>query len=193
MPARTTLIPRDLARVTISPRFFFISLTGSPRRPSLAPSSRISTRTFPSSDQSSRRRPPADVSPDTPALTTSYRYPASSRCFWSSAGYDCGLSRPYPAVRLSPSITILGIADAASEEVARGGSTARDAGVTARLGVCSTALAADGSGCAHAAGAVATAIRTTQRGILSMIASPLCYKTSQRLCPRCFLIPGEHL
>ena len=47
----------------ISARFFFISSTDNPRRPSFAPSATISTRTSPSSAQSSRRSPPADVSP----------------------------------------------------------------------------------------------------------------------------------
>ena len=36
-----------------------------------------------------RRSPPADVSPETPALTTSYLSPAASRRFCSRAGYAC--------------------------------------------------------------------------------------------------------
>ncbi len=64
-------MPRALARLMISSRLRFIASTGSPRRPSLAPSSMTRTFTSPSSDQSSRFSPPADVSPDTPALTTS--------------------------------------------------------------------------------------------------------------------------
>ena len=59
------------ARSMIVARFAFSSAAGRPRRPSLPPSATISTRTSPSSAQSSRLSPPADVSPDTPALTTS--------------------------------------------------------------------------------------------------------------------------
>ena len=75
MPVSTTVIPRARARVMISVRFRFIAATGTPRRPSLAPSSITRILTSPSSDQSRRLRPPADVSPDTPALTTSYAVP----------------------------------------------------------------------------------------------------------------------
>ena len=54
----------------------FISAGASPRKPSLAPSAMTTMRTSPSSAQSSRRSPPAVVSPDTPALTTSNRWPS---------------------------------------------------------------------------------------------------------------------
>ena len=51
---------------------------------------RTSTSTCPLSDQSRRRRPPADVSPDTPAFTTSCGRPASR----TRAGRLRGMPRP---------------------------------------------------------------------------------------------------
>ena len=71
IPVSRTRIPRRLARVMISARFRFIAAGGRPRRPSLPPSSMTSTLTSPSRCQSSRLSPPAEVSPDTPALITS--------------------------------------------------------------------------------------------------------------------------
>ena len=62
------VMSRAFARVMISLRLRFICATGSPRRPSFAPSSITSTSTSPSSDQSSRLKPPADVSPETPGV-----------------------------------------------------------------------------------------------------------------------------
>ena len=49
-----------------------------------------------------RRSPSAEVSPDTPALTTSSAMPASCSFLCSTAGYACSRGRPRPAVRLSP-------------------------------------------------------------------------------------------
>ena len=65
--------PKRLRTLTIVSRFRFISSGGRPRRPSFPPRATIRMRTSPSSDQSRRLRPPAVVSPDTPALTTSNR------------------------------------------------------------------------------------------------------------------------
>ncbi len=52
-------------------RFAFICATGRPRSPSFAPSSRTSTSICFCKTQSSRRKPPAVVSPLMPALITS--------------------------------------------------------------------------------------------------------------------------
>src|SRR5215475_11716301 len=73
------------------------SSAGSPRRPS-----------FPPSAQSRRARPPAEVSPDTPAFITSYLSPSLSRRCWSNIGYASAGDRPRPAVRLSPRMTTRG-------------------------------------------------------------------------------------
>src|SRR6266542_7063898 len=107
-------MPRALARSMMVERFAVISATDSPRRPSLAPSSRMRMRTSPSSDQSSRRTPPAEVSPDKPALTISkFRLaPSILRC--RRAGKDSACARPSPADRLSPSTTMRGRAAGAT-------------------------------------------------------------------------------
>src|SRR6185436_12019147 len=99
---------------------------------SLAPSSSTRIRTSPSNDQSSRRNPPADVSPETPAFTTSYLNPSASRCFWTSEGTDCSTSRPKPAVRLSPRNTIRGRVDA--DAAAGADDAGGDGGDVARAG-----------------------------------------------------------
>ena len=57
---------------------------------------RPASRTSPSSAQSSRRRPPAEVSPDTPAFTTSKSSPAASMRSWSRAGNDWSRRSPSP-------------------------------------------------------------------------------------------------
>ena len=106
-------MPRAWARVMISSRLRRSASTGRPRRPSLAPSSTTRMRTSPLSDHSSRLSPPADVSPETPAFTTSKGCPSLASRAWISAGTDCGGSRPYPAVRLSPRNTIRGRLEAA--------------------------------------------------------------------------------
>ena len=62
--------PRACAVSIMRAKFFFIAATGWPRNASLPPNSRINNFTSPSSAQSIRLAPPADVSPDTPALTT---------------------------------------------------------------------------------------------------------------------------
>src|SRR5438552_17814573 len=101
-------MPRDCAVSTICARFAFNCSTGRPRSPSFPPRATISTLTLPSSAQSRRDSPPADVSPDTPALTTSKSRPSVLRRCWSRDGYDCSTGSPRPAVRLSPRITIRG-------------------------------------------------------------------------------------
>ena len=95
---------------------------------SLPPSATISTRTSPSSAQSSRLRPPADVSPDTPAFTTSIVQPGGIEPLLQQRRDTPALvGRPRPAVRLSPSTTIRGRVSAAGAGVRR-----RRAGRTAR-------------------------------------------------------------
>src|SRR6185503_10517806 len=49
-----------------------------------------------------RRRPAADVSPDTPPFTTRYGRPAESILSWINAGNASCDSSPSPAVRLVP-------------------------------------------------------------------------------------------
>jgi hypothetical protein len=71
IPTSTTRAPAFCAASMMRTRFCFICAIGRPRRPSLAPSSRISTaglcccRLF-----SMRAAPPLEVSPEMLALTT---------------------------------------------------------------------------------------------------------------------------
>ena len=66
-------------------------------------------------DQSSRSRPPEVVSPDTPALIMSTFIPLASKAFCRRAGNAAEADRPRPALRESPSTTILiGLAGAAA-------------------------------------------------------------------------------
>src|SRR5688572_24008090 len=99
---------RVRARSTIAATLRRSSSTGNPRRASFPPSATINTRTSPSSAQSRRLRPPADVSPDTPAFTISYCNPSWFRRCCRSAGYAASAGSPSPAVRLSPSATMRG-------------------------------------------------------------------------------------
>jgi putative ABC transport system ATP-binding protein len=58
-------------------------------------------------DQSSRSRPPEAVSPDTPALIISTFIPLVSKAFCNFAGNAALAGRPSPALKESPSTTIL--------------------------------------------------------------------------------------
>src|SRR5277367_3836789 len=78
-----------------------------PRRASLAPSSTITASVPAGTDQSSRSRPPEEVSPDTPALIMSTSIPLSFKAFCRRAGNAAGPGRPSPALKESPSTTIL--------------------------------------------------------------------------------------
>ena len=85
--------------------------------PSLAPSSTISRSGFCFNNQSTRRTPPAVVSPLCPAFSISVGYPISVNCCSTKAGYAELISSPSPAVRLSPKITILGFNSAVASGV----------------------------------------------------------------------------
>ena len=61
---------------------------------SLAPSSTMAASGLSASAQSSRARPPAVVSPDTPALMTMTLYPFSARAFSNWRVKPCGSGRP---------------------------------------------------------------------------------------------------
>ena len=76
-----------------------------PLRPSFAPSATTATSGRLRSTQSTRRRPPAVVSPLTPAFTTRYGYPSRLSRASTSAGHASSAATPSPAVRLSPSAT----------------------------------------------------------------------------------------
>src|SRR5437773_160509 len=104
MPTSSTRAPAACDRRTMRARFSRVSLTGSPRSPSLAPSSRMTVPGWCSCSARGRRsRPPLVVSPLTLALTIWYPYPcARSRCA-SSATQPCSGRIPSAALRLSPS------------------------------------------------------------------------------------------
>src|SRR4051812_34530447 len=84
-----------------------VTLGSVPRRASLAPSSRITASVPSGTDQSSRSRPPEDVSPDTPALIMSTFIPLDSNDFCKRWGNAADADKPRPALRESPSTTIL--------------------------------------------------------------------------------------
>jgi len=76
-------------------------------------------------DQSSRSRPPEEVSPETPALVMSTSIPLAFNAFWSLAGNASVPASPYPALKESPSTTILiDAAPTAAEDWAKRGSVA---------------------------------------------------------------------
>src|SRR5258706_8358180 len=110
-----------------------IASTVMPRKPSFPPSSRTSVSIFRLSSQSIRRRPPAVVSPLTPALTTVKFQPAASILFCSKAGKASLGSSPKPAAKLSPRTTTVLRDSAAAESEARAvGGVAHAAKVMAR-------------------------------------------------------------
>src|SRR5258708_14977751 len=78
-----------------------------PRKASLAPSSRMTASVPAGTDQSSRSRPPEEVSPDTRALIMSTAIPLACRAFCKRAGNAAGPGRPSPALSESPNTTIL--------------------------------------------------------------------------------------
>ena len=108
MPASTTGMPRALAFSMMAERFALMDATVCPLRPSLAPSATIIQSMRCRKTQSSRVRPPAVVSPLTPAFTTRWGYPASRRRFCSTDGKLSSRAIPVPAARESPSTRITG-------------------------------------------------------------------------------------
>src|SRR5580704_9087945 len=108
IPTSSTCAPAVCAMRTMCARLSRSVPSGSPRRPSLAPSSRITVPGWCNCSARGRRsRPPLVVSPLTLALTTSYPYPWDfSRCA-SSATQPCSGRIPSAALRLSPSTRIV--------------------------------------------------------------------------------------
>ena len=107
MPHSSTAILRAFSRVRISVNAARVTAGSMPRKASLAPSSRMTASVPSGIDQSSRSRPPDEVSPDTPALIMSTFIPLSPKAFCSRAGNAAEPDRPRPALRESPSTTIL--------------------------------------------------------------------------------------
>src|SRR5271168_631755 len=107
MPHNSTEIWRSPSRRSSASSAPRVTLGSMPRKASLAPSSTITASVPSGTDQSRRASPPEAVSPDTPALAISAAMPlaASARC--SRTGNASSAARPYPAVRESPSATIL--------------------------------------------------------------------------------------
>src|SRR5438270_1892936 len=102
-----TAILRALSRLTMSDSAARVTAGSVPRRASLAPSSTITASVPSGTDQSSRSRPPEEVSPETPALIMSTSIPLSFKAFCKRAGNAAGPARPRPALKESPSTTIL--------------------------------------------------------------------------------------
>src|SRR6185437_15735572 len=107
MPHNSTAILRTFSRVRMSDSASRVTFGSSPRKASLAPSSRITASVPSGTDQSSRSRPPELVSPDTPALPMSIAIPLACKAFCRRAGNAAEASRPSPALSESPSTTIL--------------------------------------------------------------------------------------
>src|SRR5215471_18186878 len=107
MPHNSTAIPRAFSRPRISDRAARVTAGSIPRSASLAPSSTMTASVPSGTDQSSRSRPPEEVSPDTPALIMSTSIPLSFNAFCNRAGNAEAAGRPSPALSESPSTTIL--------------------------------------------------------------------------------------
>src|SRR4051812_3735016 len=114
MPHSMTAMPRAFRLVTISVKALRVTAGSMPRRASLAPSSTMTASVPSATDQSSRSRPPEEVSPDTPALVRSIGSPLACRAFCSLAGNESEADRPRPALRESPRTTsLIGLAASA--------------------------------------------------------------------------------
>src|SRR5665213_3467623 len=107
MPHNRTTILRSLSLASVLSSAALVSAGSSPRRASLAPSSRITASVLSGTDQSSRSRPPELVSPETPALMMSTAKPLDRKDFSSRCGNAAGAGRPRPALSESPNTTIL--------------------------------------------------------------------------------------
>src|SRR5437763_1961837 len=102
-----TAILRALSRLTMSVSAARVTAGSVPRRASLAPSSTITASVPSGTDQSSRSRPPEEVSPETPALIMSTSTPLSFKAFCKRAGNAAWPDRPRPSLKESPRTTIL--------------------------------------------------------------------------------------
>src|SRR3954462_8931895 len=107
MPHSRTATLRACSRVRMAVNAARVTLGSMPRSASLAPSSTITASVPSGTDQSSRSRPPEVVSPDTPALIMSTSIPLAFKAFCSRAGNAADSTRPRPALKESPSTTIL--------------------------------------------------------------------------------------
>src|SRR5690606_10111155 len=115
-----------------------------PRSMSFAPVSSTTTSKSCRRSQSMRRSAPADVSPLTPALTTSNGSPASSIRRSIRSGYDCASGSPSPAVRLVPMKST--VRSAASAVTARSSAARCTAGSSAARSAAAFEPAATRSG-----------------------------------------------
>src|SRR5215475_1132011 len=106
MPHRSTAIPRAFSRPRISDSAARVTAGSTPRSASLAPSSTMTASVPSGTDQSSRSRPPEEVSPDTPALVISTSNPLPFNAFCNRAGNAAAAGRPRPALSESPRTTI---------------------------------------------------------------------------------------
>src|SRR5215472_1748300 len=110
---------RAFSRRTIAARLASVAAGEAPWSKSLPPSATMQTSVSAATEKSSRARPSAAVSPETPAPRTIALKPslANSRC--SCAGNACSAGSPRPAVIESPRIaTTLGCAASAGLEAA---------------------------------------------------------------------------
>ena len=129
-----------------------MSLSGTPRKPSLAPSSTTTTSGRCVSTQSMRARPAAVVLPLTPAFTRRKGRPSFASERWTTAGNASSGARCSPAAIESPRNATTG---------APGGISG--AGSRAAAGTCAASAPSDGSGSA-ASRAQDTAKRTSRSG-----------------------------
>src|SRR3954467_14176227 len=106
MPASSTAILRSLRRRMIVASEARVEFGSAPRSASLAPSSRITASVPSRTEQSSRARPPAAVSPDTPAFAMSTASPFALSARASFAGRASCAPSPNPALSESPSTTM---------------------------------------------------------------------------------------
>src|SRR3954453_748405 len=106
MPASSTAILRSLRRRMIVSSEARVAFGSAPRSASLAPSSRITASVPSGTDQSSRAKPPAGVSPDPPAFAISTARPLALSARSSFAGRASCAASPNPALSESPSTTM---------------------------------------------------------------------------------------
>src|SRR3972149_1193538 len=106
MPASSTTIRRSLSLLRMVSSAALVTFGSSPRKASLAPSSRITASVPSGTDHSRRPSPPDAVSPDTPALTMLTAIPLACSAPASRAGNAAFPGNPRPALSESPSVTI---------------------------------------------------------------------------------------
>src|SRR6476469_762141 len=113
MPASKTGTRRASSLPRMASSAALVVFGSTPRKASLAPSSRITASASSGTDQSSRPSPPAAVSPDTPALTIATAWPLALSAASTLAGKAAPAGKPRPAVSESPKATILSTRSAA--------------------------------------------------------------------------------